>query len=77
MTENLAKSDQELFEEVVEKALAEGVANREAFEQMVDDVLEGHRRWMELDDDQNIEEKEEKLKARWPEYEQQLNDQVA
>lgn len=77
MTENLAKTDQELFEEVVEKSLAEGVADREAFEQMVDDVLEGHRRWMELDDDQNIEEKEEKLKARWPEYEQRLNDQVA
>lgn len=77
MTENLAKTDQELFEEVVEKALAEGAADREAYEGIVDAVLEDHRGWMELDEDQNVEEKEEKLKLRWSEYEQRLNDQVA
>ncbi len=77
MVENLALSNQELFEEVVERGLAEGAADREAYEGIVDDVLEQHREWMELHDDQNLEEKEEDLKSRWPEYEQRLSDRAA
>lgn len=77
MTENLISSEQDLFEEVVEKGLAEGVANQEAFNQLVSDVIEQHRRWGEEHDDNDLERQEDDLQARWPEYEARLNESAA
>ncbi|MDP2631493.1 MAG: hypothetical protein Q8P30_01850 [Candidatus Uhrbacteria bacterium] len=73
MTENLATSNQELFEEVVELAIANGVADREAFDQLVETVLEEHREVGELSADQPIEDMEDAIKARWDEFAAELD----
>lgn len=72
MTENLISSDQNLFEEIVERGIAEGVADQEAYNQLVSDTIEEHRRVVELHDDQDLEGDEDVLQARWPEYQQRL-----
>lgn len=72
MTENLMTSDQDLFEEIVERGIAEGVADQEGFNQLVSDIIEEHRRVEELADDQDLEGDEDALQARWPEYQQRL-----
>lgn len=77
MTENLMMSDQDLFEEIVDRGIAEGVNNQEAYNQLVADVIEQHRRWGEMHDDQDLEGDEDALQARWPEYEERLNDLAA
>ncbi|MFH1712497.1 MAG: hypothetical protein ABH846_04670 [Patescibacteria group bacterium] len=77
MTENLAMSNQEIFDEIVERGIAEGVGDQEAFHQLVETVLEQHQDVGELDKDQNVELKEDVLKARWPEYQTELNKHVA
>lgn len=76
MTENLISSEQDLFEEVVTKGLAEGVANQEAYNQLVSDVIEQHRRWGEQHDDNDLEGEEDRLQERWPEYEARLNERA-
>lgn len=73
MQENLTTSDQALFEEVVKRGIAEGVANQEAYNQLVSDIIEGHRRVAELHNDQDLEGSEDVLEARWPEYQKRLN----
>ncbi|MCH8049463.1 hypothetical protein IH979_02005 [Patescibacteria group bacterium] len=77
MTENLAMSNQELFEEVVQRGIAQGVAEQEGYNQLVETVLEEHREVGELDEDQNIELKEDLLKSRWPEYQAELDRYVS
>ena len=76
MTENLMIPQQELFEEIVKQALQEGVNNQEAYNQMVSDVIEEHRRVKELHDDQDLERIETEMQNRWPEYEERLNDRA-
>lgn len=77
MTENLAISEQELFDEIVEQGLEQGVANQEAFEQLVENTLNDRLDVGELDKDEDTEGMEDRIKARWSEYEQRLSDQVA
>lgn len=72
MVENLAFSLEELFEEIVEQGIAEGVNTEEGYHSLVEEKIEEHREWAELHDDQNLEGFETQLKARWPEYEQRL-----
>ena len=70
-------SNQELFEEVVQRGIAQGVAEQEGYNQLVETVLEEHREVGELDEDQNIELKEDLLKSRWPEYQAELDRYVS
>lgn len=66
--ENLALSNQDLFNEIVERGRHEGALEQEAFHQLVETVLEEHQDVGELDKDQDIELMEDELKARWAEY---------
>ncbi len=76
MEEGMNISAQELYEEVVEVSLAEGVNNQEAYNEMVEQVVEDHRRVAELDDDQNLENLISALQNRWPDYEVALNEKA-
>lgn len=76
MIENLALSNQELFEEAVERALAEGVQNQEAFSQIVESLIDEKRGVGELHDDNNLEGMLEILTARFPEFEAKQNEQI-
>jgi hypothetical protein len=74
MTENLAMSVQELFEEIVDQGIAEGIQSKEAYDMLVDEVMEAHEAVAELHDDQNIEGWADDLKARYAEYEIRLEE---
>ena len=61
-----------IFEEIVERGLVDSAFNREAFFDLVEEVLEEHREVGEIHDDQNYEAYETQLKERWPEYESRV-----
>ncbi|MFH1632205.1 MAG: hypothetical protein ABIA47_04315 [bacterium] len=71
--QNLSTSNQELFDEIVERATEEGVADQEAFNQLVESMLEDKSGVGELDVDQDIESMEDAIKARWDEYSAMLD----
>lgn len=76
MTEFLENNVQDLFTEIIDRGLAEGVADREAFSQLVSDVIIAKRSVGELHDDNDLEALEDELKARWPEFAARLEKQV-
>jgi len=65
-----------LFAEVKVRALAEGINNVDAWAEMVDEVIEDHRRNGELNDDNALEGMEDVLEAMWPAHEAELNAEV-
>lgn len=58
-----------IFNEIVTRLEEEGAFDREAYYDMVEEVLEEKRELGGLTDDDNIEEMEEVLKKRWPDAE--------
>ena len=74
MTDNLAFNLQSLFEEIVAEGIAQGVNTVEAYHQLVDDMIEEHRRVQELNDDQNLEGYQTQLNERWSEYQALLSE---
>jgi hypothetical protein len=76
MIENLATSDQEIFEDVCDQGIAAGVTTQEAFNELVDEVIEAHREVGELADDQDLIGDEAAIKARWGEYQDRLSEEV-
>jgi len=70
-------SNQEIFDEIIERGIQSGVTDQEAYNQLVETVLEEHQDVGELDKDQNIELKEDVLKARWNEFKSELDRRAA
>ena len=61
--------DQEaLFQEIVEKGRAEGINDQEAFNDLVDDVIEQHRDWQETHDDASTDGMGEAMRGRFADY---------
>lgn len=75
MTENLTFSIEDLFEEVVAAGVEQGVNEETAYFDLVDTVIEEHRRIGEMHDDQNLDAHAEVLKARFAEYMKRLEGQ--
>ncbi|MBU1126561.1 MAG: hypothetical protein ABH826_04195 [Patescibacteria group bacterium] len=74
--ENLSFNEQEFFEEVVARALEEGVANKEAFDEYVDQAVREHERWGELHDDNDLDGIVTQVQARWGEYQEILDNKT-
>ena len=72
MTENLTFSLEAVFEEIVEDGLMTGVNSEEGYHDLVEDIIENHRRLGEINDDQNYEGFATTLKSRWPEFESRI-----
>ena len=72
MTHMLAFDLESTFREIIARMETQGIFDREAYSDLVEEVLEEKREVGELDDDNNIEEYIEKLKMRWPEAEESL-----
>ena len=68
MDTNLSYTPESLFEEVASRCRQHGVADQEGFDQMIEDVIEEHRRVGEIHDDEGTEDLEEQLRGRWPDY---------
>lgn len=74
MTENITFVLEAVFEEIVEQGLMDGVFNEAGYHDLVEDVIEEHRRHGELADDQDYETYIVKLKERWPEYQKRVSE---
>jgi len=75
MTENLAFSIEDLFEEVVAAGVEQAINEESAYFDLVDEVIEEHREIGELHDDQNLDGYADVLKARFTLYMKRLEDQ--
>ncbi len=64
-----------LFTEIKKRAKANGVADQEAWDGIVDEVVEQFRTDGKIDDDEETEGMEEDLRARYAEYEQSVNEE--
>ncbi len=68
MVEVFDENKEGLFEEVVDQGREEGVADKEAYDELVETVIEDHRRLGEIHDDSSYDALVETLQARWPDY---------
>ncbi len=58
----------ELFQELSELAREEGIASKEMWDDLVEEVVESHEDLGELNDDQDLEGMKTALKEAWTEY---------
>ncbi|NQV90008.1 hypothetical protein HQ487_01210 [Candidatus Uhrbacteria bacterium] len=65
---NLSYTPEDLFKEVVARCHEQGVAEEGAYNGMVEEVIEGHRRVGEIHDDAGTEDLEEQMRGRFQEY---------
>lgn len=72
MVEFLEEDKEGLFEEVVDQGREEGVADKEAYDELVETVIEDHRRLGEIHDDSSYDALVETIQARWPDYREAL-----
>ena len=73
MTQFLSFDLNSAYAEIKERAEAAPVTDREAWDEMVDDYITEKLEVGELNTDEDTQGMIEQLKARWPEYEKNLN----
>lgn len=57
-----------LFEEIVEKGKEQMIVTKEAYDALVEEVIEDHVDLDEIDIDEDTEGLEDQLRARWDDY---------
>lgn len=62
----------DLYSEIVELAREQGTQTRELWNEIVDEIVEGHIDLGELDSDQNTEGMKEVLRAKWNTFKEDL-----
>lgn len=73
MVELFGYNEEGLLEEVITKARDEGVTSQEAWNDLVEQVLDDHARVGEVDNDDDLVAMREALQARWGDYEAEIN----
>lgn len=68
MTDFLSVDPSEIFQEIVELGRAEGINDQQAYVDLVDEVIERHRRVGEMHDDSSTVGMAEALRGRFAEY---------
>jgi len=68
MTENLAYTPESLYHEAERRGREQGVASREEWNDLVEEVIEEHRAVGEMHDDEELEDLERMLRERFDEY---------
>lgn len=64
-----------LYHEVAELFREQGALSRELWNEIVDEVVEGHVDLGELDEDQNTEGMKEVLRAKWNTFKEELSEE--
>lgn len=72
MTEFLTFDLNEIFNAAVDRMQADGIATKDAYDELVEELLEEKVEVGELSANDDIEEFEDKLQARWPEAQARL-----
>ncbi len=65
----------ELYQEVADLARDQGVADKETWHDLVEEVVEGHADLGELDDEQDTEGMKEVLRNKWEEYKEEAGEE--
>lgn len=61
-----------IFEEVVERGREQGVTSQEAYNDLVEEVIENHRGLAEIHDDSPTEDLEAQMRGRWMDFKEAL-----
>lgn len=72
MTEFLTFDLNQVFHEAVDRMQSDGIATKDAYDELIEELLEEKVEAGELSPGDDIEEYEDQLQARWPEAEAQL-----
>jgi len=72
MAENLSYNVEDLHTELVERAREAGVTTQEAWNEMVEEVLDEHLNWGEIDIDDDVTSIREALQSRWTQFDEGL-----
>ena len=72
MVELFGYDEEGLLEEVLTRAREEGVTSQEAWNELVEQVLDDHARLQEVDNDDDLISMREALQARWGDYEAEM-----
>jgi len=70
---NLSYTPEDIFDEITARCLEAGVASQNAFDGMIEEVIENHRSVGEMHDDSGTEDMEEQMRGRWSDYQEILN----
>ena len=60
-----------IYSELADLSRDQGIDNRESWDELIDEVVEGHLDLGELDLDQDTEGMKELLRARWPAFQKE------
>lgn len=71
MIENLAHNREEIFNEVKERAREEGAYSKEAWDDLVEEVIEEHRSVGEMHDDEDLMRLKDEVQERFGEFSQE------
>ena len=66
--DNLTLSIEDFYEEAKERAMGDGAFSREEWHDVIDEVLDGKRELMEIDDDDDWQYIIEALRARFDDF---------
>lgn len=72
MIENLAYDSEELYSEIKERARTEGALTQEAWNDIVEEVLDEHLRVGEFDEDEDLVDLITGLKERFSDFEPEI-----
>jgi hypothetical protein len=70
--ENITLSIEEVYEDIKERAFAEGAFSREQWRDLVDEILDAKRDFGETHDDVDWEEMREALVVRYEEFAEEI-----
>jgi choline kinase len=73
MVEMLSYNIEDLFEEVSERARETGVTTEEAWNELVEEVIDEHINWGEMDIDDDVTAIREALQSKWEEFNRGLH----
>jgi hypothetical protein len=72
--ENITLNLEDVYEEIKERAFADGAFSREEWRDLVDEVLDAKREFGETHDDVDWDEMREALIARFDEFQEEIPD---
>ncbi|PJA45220.1 hypothetical protein CO174_04295 [Candidatus Uhrbacteria bacterium CG_4_9_14_3_um_filter_50_9] len=71
---NLSFSMEALFQQLLQRGKEQGVTQQDAYNDLVEEVIENHRAIGEIDTDDATEDMEAQLRGRWLDYQDLLQE---
>lgn len=73
MVEMLSYNAEDLYSELTDRAREAGVTTQEAWNELVEEVLDEHLNWGEIDVDDDVTGLREALQEKWTEFDEKLD----